>query len=458
MPTFKCRQCPQREFNSRTALYQHYRTTAGHPFCNECNKLFHNDEGLEAHIATDHPQFFCTTCQQSFLTQASLDDHYRGKASTVHPNCPRCGKGFFNTRTVDEHFKEAHPTENCVCGRRIYVEDLPRHYTDSIEHPTCLLCTIGFKDDAAYSAHCVAEHPEYRCTLCTRQFHTKDELKAHLNTSDLHPKCTQCKFGFMDDGALDEHLVAEHLSLETAFPKPSKDLLAIEGPPANTRRSKASDLPPPGWEANAMWASTKNQVVPAPFAMEPWVSSTALISVRPRPLPDNVSPGGFSLSKSSVRGIEAPPARLFERAKTAADQNLVQRPQVAFRPLGETPMRNEQVESYQSLSSRTVVTTPVPSFKTISPQSSNSSFSTASFTELSDSSSNSNNGSKGTVVPGVGVRCMVCRGRCMEPMATMCGHVFCKNCITKRVMQTPACPRCDAPTLLYSLFRLHLDV
>ncbi|KAJ7322900.1 hypothetical protein DFH08DRAFT_353123 [Mycena albidolilacea] len=208
-----------------------------------------------------------------------------------------------------------------------------------------------------------------------------------------------------------------------------------------------------------MWASTKqNQVVPAPFAMEPWVSSTALISVRPRPLPDNVSPGGFSLSKSSVRGIEAPPARLFERAKTAADQNLVQRPQVAFRPLGETPMRSEQVESYQSLSSRTVVTTPAPSFKTISPQSSNSSFSTASFTELSDGSSNSNNGSKGTVVPGVGVRCMVCRGRCMEPTATMCGHVFCKNCITKRVVQTSACPRCDAPTLLYSIFRLHLDV
>ncbi|KAJ7828445.1 hypothetical protein B0H14DRAFT_3718759 [Mycena olivaceomarginata] len=81
----------------------------------------------------------------------------------------------------------------------------------------------------------------------------------------------------------------EHLPdvLETVFPKPCKDLLAIEGPPANTRLSKASDLPPPGREANAMWASTKNQVVPAPFAMEPWVSSTALISVRPHPLPDN---------------------------------------------------------------------------------------------------------------------------------------------------------------------------
>ncbi|KAJ7322901.1 hypothetical protein DFH08DRAFT_712046 [Mycena albidolilacea] len=162
MPTFKCRQCPQREFNSRTALYQHYRTTAGHPFCNECNKLF--------------------------LTQASLEDHYRGKASTVHPNCPRCGKGFFNTPA-----------------------DLPRHYTDSIQHPTCLVCTIGFKDDAAYSAHGAAEHPECRCTLCTRQFLSKDELKAHLNTSDLHPKCTQCKFGFMDDGALDE--VSEQLNL-----------------------------------------------------------------------------------------------------------------------------------------------------------------------------------------------------------------------------------------------------
>ncbi|KAJ7854703.1 hypothetical protein B0H14DRAFT_3449453 [Mycena olivaceomarginata] len=88
----------------------------------------------------------------------------------------------------------------------------------------------------------------------------------------------------------------EHLPdvLETVFPKPCKDLLAIEGPPANTCLSKASDLTAPrtGGEHD-------NQVVPAPFAMEPWVSSTALISVRPHPLPDNFA---SSSSHSSSGG------------------------------------------------------------------------------------------------------------------------------------------------------------
>jgi hypothetical protein len=31
------------------------------------------------------------------------------------------------------------------------------------------------------------------------------------------------------------------------------------------------------------------------------------------------------------------------------------------------------------------------------------------------------------------------------------------RCITKRIVQASACPKCAAPTLLYSLFRLRLD-
>jgi hypothetical protein len=55
------------------------------------------------------------------------------------------------------------------------------------------------------------------------------------------------------------------------------------------------------------------------------------------------------------------------------------------------------------------------------------------------------------------VYCRICRrDPCRQPAATMCGHVFCHQCISSEVMKTSRCPVCEAPTLLYSIFRLHL--
>jgi hypothetical protein len=73
------------------------------------------------------------------------------------------------------------------------------------------------------------------------------------------------------------------------------------------------------------------------------------------------------------------------------------------------------------------------------------------------------------------VYCRICRrDPCRQPAATMCGHVFCSQCvlevspflpvlltstvrcISSEVVKTSRCPVCEAPTLLYSIFRLHL--
>lgn len=45
-----------------------------------------------------------------------------------------------------------------------------------------------------------------------------------------------------------------------------------------------------------------------------------------------------------------------------------------------------------------------------------------------------------------------------RPTATMCGHIFCYECIIQHVTLTPRCPVCDNALLLYCLFKLDLPV
>jgi hypothetical protein len=46
---------------------------------------------------------------------------------------------------------------------------------------------------------------------------------------------------------------------------------------------------------------------------------------------------------------------------------------------------------------------------------------------------------------------------CIEPTATLCGHLFCNQCITESLIASSSCPKCRKPTLLYCLFRLELE-
>jgi len=45
-----------------------------------------------------------------------------------------------------------------------------------------------------------------------------------------------------------------------------------------------------------------------------------------------------------------------------------------------------------------------------------------------------------------------------RPTVTMCGHLFCSECITRHVVSTSRCPVCDNALLLYCLFKLDLPV
>ncbi|KIJ05423.1 hypothetical protein PAXINDRAFT_103795 [Paxillus involutus ATCC 200175] len=57
------------------------------------------------------------------------------------------------------------------------------------------------------------------------------------------------------------------------------------------------------------------------------------------------------------------------------------------------------------------------------------------------------------------LHCRIClRDPCEEMTATICGHIFCKRCITQAVVAESECPVCKSATLLYCLFKLDLSV
>ncbi|KAJ7512533.1 hypothetical protein B0H11DRAFT_485258 [Mycena galericulata] len=410
-----CAQCPGRHFARKESRQQHYRSAPGHPFCEICDLYLESQGALDIHNSTRHLQFSCNKCKTAFLTQASLEDHYRGKPSVIHPNCHRCGKGFFDRKVLEEHVQAAHPTVRC-CGQILYKEDLAVHYKDSARHPSCVLCLVGFEDDAAYDAHGAAEHPEHRCTACRRQFISQCELQNHFKVSPAHPKCERCNVGLFDDEAFLEHEVTVHTATQT-FPRlaPPINRLAIEGPPGLPPPGQPT-LPLPGPVASEKWQMTQNAVVP--FAVPPpSIASTPFVGPAKPAWAESKAPfpsktWGSETSSGSTERASSSASRVFPVGAVVQNQHLISsanqvpdsQSKAAFDVAGRrghfqaTPYpprpgsltkihENGTWMNRQIPESTAIPNVRSPVDKTISPQSSTSSFLSSSYGELSDASS-----------------------------------------------------------------------
>ncbi|KAF5383090.1 hypothetical protein D9615_005077 [Tricholomella constricta] len=60
--------------------------------------------------------------------------------------------------------------------------------------------------------------------------------------------------------------------------------------------------------------------------------------------------------------------------------------------------------------------------------------------------------------PSLRVNCRMCPSNpCIEPTATLCGHLFCYRCISEHILQDPHCPVCSRAMMLNCLLMLHLS-
>ncbi|KAJ7054384.1 hypothetical protein C8F01DRAFT_1323835 [Mycena amicta] len=233
-----------------------YQARGSHIKCERCSSdaPWLKREDLEQHYSNCH--FTCSTCKprQFFGSQASLDDHYRGKPS--HPNCPRCNKGFFDKAAVEVHFAATHRKEKCMCGMEVYEDDMANHLLHSPNHTVCPTCTVGFKTEQEFTAHCKDEHPERHCERCTRHFFSDAEMEEHYRLSVRHPDCHECGRGFVDEQTCFQHMVAQH----------GYSNQASSFPGTLTFDTKKATLPKPGSEeaVNFKWDRIHNHNVPPP--------------------------------------------------------------------------------------------------------------------------------------------------------------------------------------------------
>jgi len=121
-------------------------------------------------MAAKHPPAFdCLRCGKQYSSQFALDGHYRGH--TDHPNCPICGKGFYDTvslTTVSRFLRLTH--------RRNLNSISLKHVREIHNDFWCNTCNIRFETAAAANEHYITSPAHSNCQISGISFRGEDML------------------------------------------------------------------------------------------------------------------------------------------------------------------------------------------------------------------------------------------------------------------------------------------
>ncbi|KAH9953788.1 hypothetical protein BC827DRAFT_106401 [Russula dissimulans] len=244
MPTCPHPPCPCGHKNMvAQALINHVQSSPWSAlyFCAKCTCVCKSEAALISHKKKVHkvknppvapsPQarpspsvaraHYCQICNRQYTSAEGLQQHYRD--TPVHPNCARCDMiGFVDSAALQAHNNSAHPliplgAFPCRTCNLSYpsAAALRQHYLASTVHPTCTRCNTGFVDNFAMQTHAAAIHPPisspaFTCQTCELSFSGPVTLDHHYLDAPVHPKCTRCDIGFVDNATMQAHVVSVH--------------------------------------------------------------------------------------------------------------------------------------------------------------------------------------------------------------------------------------------------------
>lgn len=245
----KCRRCDL-IFPTRFGVFKHMRTCGRTLPCDQCDRMFYHEIGLERHkylihnddcdsrryvhekvkLADGSVRFKCDLCSKLFMKNASVFRHKDGvhadkdapkklhctiEGCTYQTNvgsnfddhvashgakryiCPECGKAMSNSSSFRKHCIRVHSTESLMCE----------------------ICSKLFSNRLTLQFH-MKTHGEaiHKCKLCEKKFVTKGGLSTHMIChSNVIPFVCQCGKGFKRKSHLLRHCSTKRHDPETAI-------------------------------------------------------------------------------------------------------------------------------------------------------------------------------------------------------------------------------------------------
>lgn len=189
---YTCTDCPA-GFSSETALKQHsqrlhQKTTS--MVCPHCDFSCRSEATLKSHVQRKHPQLQCPSCQASFETRESLEEHRKTHFSQ---RCTLCSFAARERQLLVEHLMDEH-------------EDGP----PSEKPLKCAACGFACRHQLVFEQH-VRSHGGtrlYKCTDCQYSTRNRQKITWHtrIHTGEKPYRCEQCSYACADPSRLKYHM------------------------------------------------------------------------------------------------------------------------------------------------------------------------------------------------------------------------------------------------------------
>ncbi|EMD34750.1 hypothetical protein CERSUDRAFT_116948 [Gelatoporia subvermispora B] len=493
----KCPTC-NRSFEQLNGWWNH-ATDKGHTFnwpftCDVCKRPLKNAQSLLQHRAQEHPTeakpktsagvqspstsattsstrsgFRCTECSLDFSSQILLEEHF--KSSDNHPNCPRCRVGVRDSTVLNIHMQAVHPVVHCdVCNISLYREEKQKH-------------------DATHNKPIL-----FGCTRCGRGYATEATLHEHYSDpAARHPMCVLCKVGFADDAARDEHMSQTHppkptvpsqvagilrkeapfftptstqygtqsisTSASSSHVEPKEDIAVAHAQPAGERHgsSTTAQAPAPNSPTEISMSNKSEPIqrrtldpvsVPEPASESP--DLTFLSSITVESLPDSFAepPDGPTQPQSLTMPVAPAFSQDTGSGSTSAEVAASYNPDAkANTPTSDAKPSASGCPSviYDLLTER-------------ASEAQEDTESTRASEDTPDGASAKDNHIRLVTKSAVTTRapmttsllhCRICfEDPCQDPTATICGHIFCHECIVQELATNHQCPVCKSTMLV----------
>ena len=160
--------------------------------CEECDKIFTNNDKLKEHMRAEHLEKPCDICGRVFQNLKNHQRYVHGKFETKSTNiqCESCGKVYSTRKALKEHKNKAHdPSQQLPCDKG---------------------CDKVFHNKVTLKDHIRQVHSKKPCTICGKMFN-EQMLKNHMNSihTEDHLKpfiCHICHKGFASKQHLNTHI------------------------------------------------------------------------------------------------------------------------------------------------------------------------------------------------------------------------------------------------------------